>query len=299
MFQTLGTPTNSAVHRYLNQKKVPQLFIATGASNGRPEGLLLGPAWQPNYQTEAQIYARYILESVADPKIAVLYQNDDYGKDSLEGLRKGLGEAADELIVGAVSYETSDATIDSQIVQLKETGANVFLNVATPKWASQAISKIADLGWEPVHLLNNVSNSVSAVLEPAGLDKAKGIISAAYYMGPGDPAWADHPAMRDFQAFMATYIPDGDAKSTFSAYAYGVAMTLEAVLEAAGDDLTRENVMKQAASLDHLEIPILLPGITLTTGPDDYAPIEQMQLERFNGSSWELFGEIVDGGAGN
>jgi ABC-type branched-subunit amino acid transport system substrate-binding protein len=300
VFQGLGTPSNSAVHRYFNQKKVPQLYVATGASKWNdPETYPWTMGWQPNYQTEAQVYARYILENVEEPKIAVLYQNDDYGKDYLQGLRDGLGEQADELIVGEVSYETSDATIDSQVVQLKDTGANVFVNITTPKWASQAIRKIADLGWEPVHLLNNVSNSVSAVLEPAGLDKAVGIISSAYHMGPGDPAWDDDPGMQDFQAFMAEYSPNGDARSTFSVYGYAAAKTLEAVLEAAGDELTRENVMQQAASLDNLEIPVLLPGITITTGPDDFAPIEQLQLERFNGTSWELFGDVIDGAAGS
>ena len=300
VFQGLGTPTNSAVHRYFNQREVPQLFVATGASKWNdPENYPWTMGWQPNYQTEAQVYARYILDNVEDPKIAVLYQNDDYGKDYLEGLHTGLGDKADELIVGEVSYETSDATIDSQLVQLKDTGANVFVNITTPKWASQAIRKIADLGWDPLHLLNSVSNSVSAVLEPAGLDKSVGIISSTYHMGPADPTWADHPAMQEFQTFMQEFFPNGDAKSTFSVYAYAVAKTLVAVLESAGDDLTRENVMKQAASLDNLEIPVLLPGITISTGPDDFAPIEQLQLERFNGEAWELFGDVIDGDAGS
>jgi len=300
VFQSLGTPTNSAVHKYMNQKKVPQLFVATGATKWNDAGehpWTMG--WQPNYQTEARIYARHILENVADPKIGVLYQNDDYGKDYVKGLHDGLGDKADKLIVMEVSYETSDATVDSQIVQLKESGANVFVNITTPKWASQAIRKAADIGWAPAHYLNNVSTSIPAVLEPAGLDKAKGIISSAYHKTPGDPSWKDDPAMQDYYAFMKEWNPDGDPGSNFNVYALSVAKTVEQVLKAAGDNLTRENIMKQAASLSSLEIPTLLPGIVVNTSPTDFAPIEQMRLQRFNGEGWELFGPVIDGSTGS
>jgi len=255
--------------------------------------------WQPNYQTEGRIYARYILDNVKDPKIGVLYQNDDYGKDYVKGLRDGLGAKADDLIVMEVSYETSDATVDSQVVQLKESGANVFVNITTPKWASQAIRKAADLGWTPLHILNNVSTSVPAVLKPAGLDKSKGIISSAYYKNPGDPTWADDSAMKDYMAFMKEYYPEGDPGSTFNAYGMAVAQTLEHVLRQAGDNLTRENIMKQAANLKDFNIPLMLPGVTLNTSASDFAPIEQMQLQRFNGERWELFGTVIDGRMGS
>jgi branched-chain amino acid transport system substrate-binding protein len=279
---------------------VPHLFVATGATKwGDPENFPWTMGWQPNYQTEARIYAKYILDNVKDPKIGVLYQNDDYGKDYLKGLRDGLGAKADDLIVGAVSYETSDATVDSQMVQLKDSGANVFVNITTPKWASQAIRKANDLGWTPVHFLNNVSTSVTAVLKPAGLDKSKGIISSAYTKNSGDPAMKDDPGYQEWLAWMAKYYPDGNTGSTFNVYGYTVAQTLEQVLRQAGDDLTRANIMRQAASLKDLELPLLLPGIVINTGPADFRPIEQMRLQRFNGASWELFGPVMEGGAGS
>jgi branched-chain amino acid transport system substrate-binding protein len=296
VFQSLGTPSNTAIHKYMNQKKVPQLFVATGATKWNdPKNYPWTMGWQPNYQTEAKIYAKYILENVSDAKIGVLYQNDDYGKDYLTGLRDGLGDQADKLIVKAVSYETSDATVDSQMVQLKESGANVFVNITTPKWAAQAIKKAADIGWQPLHFLNNVSNSVPSVLKPAGLDKAVGIISSAYYKSPGDAQWDDDAAMKEYLDFMAAHHKDGNPKDNFNAYGYLVAQTLVQVLKQAGDNLTRENIMKEAANLKGLELPLLLPGMTINTGPDDFAPIEEMQLEKFNGESWELFGTVISG----
>lgn len=300
LFQNLGTPTNSAIHRYVNQKKVPHIFVATGATKWNdPKNFPWTMGWQPNYQTEARIYARYILDNVTDPKIGVLYQNDDYGKDYLTGLRDGLGDQADKLIVLAVSYETTDATVDSQVVQLKESGANVFLNVTTPKWASQAIRKAYDIGWKPLHLLNNVSTSVPAVLKPAGFEKAKGVISSAYLMNPGDPTWENDPAMQAYNAFMEKYYPEGAPGSTFNIYGYAVAQTLEQVLRQAGDNLTRENIMAQAANLKDVKIPVLLPGISINTSADDFAPIEQMQLQRFDGEKWELFGPVLDSRMGS
>ncbi len=296
LFQPLGTPPNSAIQKYMNMKEVPQLFVATGATKwGDPENFPWTMGWQPNYQTEGRIYARYILENVADPKIGVLYQNDDYGKDYVKGLRDGLGEGADALIVAAVSYETSDPTVDSQVVALKNSGANVFVNITTPKFAAQAIRKAYDIGWRPLQLLNNVSTSVSRVMQPAGLEKSEGIISSAYIKEPTDPQWADDAGIAEWRAWMAQYYPEGDLGNSFNVYGYSVAKTMEHVLRAAGDDLTRANIMKLAASIDGLEIPTLLPGITVSTSPTDFRPIEEMQLQRFNGTTWELFGPIISG----
>ncbi len=300
LFQNLGTPTNSAIHKYVNGKKVPHLFVATGATKwGDPENYPWTMGWQPNYQTEARIYAQYILANIDNPKIGVLYQNDDYGKDYVTGLRDGLGSKADDLIAMAVSYETSDATVDSQVVQLKSSGANVFVIIATPKWASQAIRKAHDIGWRPARFLNNVSTSVPAVMKPAGLDKSKGIISSAYTKNPGDPAMKDDPGYQEWLKWMAEYYPDGSTGSTFNVYGYTVAQTLEQVLRQAGDDLTRENIMRQAANLKDLELPMLLPGVVINTSPTDFRPIEQMRLQRFNGTSWELFGPVMEGTAGS
>jgi ABC-type branched-subunit amino acid transport system substrate-binding protein len=296
VFASLGTATNSAVHDYLNERGVPQLFVASGASKwGDPEGHPWTMAWQPVYTTEADIYARYILENRPEGRIGVLYQNDDYGKDYLDGLRAGLGDKADSMIVAALPYETTDATIDSQIINLKASGADVFLNVATPKFAAQAIRKAAEIGWEPLHLLNSVSQSVGAVLEPAGLDASRGIISAAYLKDAGDPQWADDEEMAAWRAFMDEHYPDGDRNSNLTVYGYAVAQALEHVLRTAGDDLSRENIMKVAAGMDNVHVPMLLPGISMTTSESDYFPLQQMQLMRFTGERWELFGDIIAG----
>jgi ABC-type branched-subunit amino acid transport system substrate-binding protein len=294
LFQTLGTPTNSAIHKYINAKKVPHLFVATGASKwGQPDKYPWSMGWQPAYPTEAQIYAKYILENVPDAKIAVLYQNDDYGKDYLEGFREGLGDQVDSLIVVEAPYEVTDPTIDSQIVQLKNSGANVFFNISIPKFAAQAIRKAYDIGWRPLHILNGVSASVEAVLTPAGLDKSSGIISSLYLKDPTDPQWADAPDYTEWSAWMDEYNPRANKAELFNAYAYAVGATLVEVLRNCGDNLTRENLMLQAASLDNLEVPMMLPGITISTGPDDFFPIEQMQLMRFNGEIWELMGDVI------
>ena len=294
LFQSLGTPPNTAIHKYMNKKKVPQLFVATGAAKWNDPGnnpWTMG--WQPSYQTEGAIYAKYILGNVPDAKIGVLYQNDDYGKDYLKGLRDGLGDKADAMIVMAVSYETSDATVDSQMVQLKESGADVFVNISTPKWAAQAIKKAADIGWQPLHFLNSVSNSVRSVLTPAGLDKSKGIVSTSYYKDPTDPQWESDPGLAEYYEFMAKYHKDGNASETFNAYGYLVAQTMAQVLKQAGDNLTRENIMKEAANLKDFQMNMLLPGMKINTGPADFAPIEEMQLMKFNGKAWELFGSIL------
>ena len=296
MFQPLGTPPNNAIHRYLNQKKVPHLFVASGATKwGDPANFPWTMSWQPNYQSEARIYAKYILEQHPQGKVAVLYQNDDYGKDYLKGLKDGLGGKAASVIVAEAPYEVSEPTVDSQMVRLKASGADVFFNVATPKFAAQAIRKAAEMGWKPVHLLNNVSISVGAVLKPAGLENAVGILTAGYQKDQTDPQWKDDPGFKRWSAFMDKYYPDGDKSSSFTGYAYSVAQTLVHVLKQCGDDLTRDNVMRQAASLKGLELEMLQPGIKLDTSPTDYFPIEQMQMQRFTGERWQTFGPVISG----
>jgi branched-chain amino acid transport system substrate-binding protein len=297
IFQSLGTAHNTAIQRYMNAKKVPQLFVATGATKWNdPQHFPWTMGWQPSYQSEARIYAEYLLKNHAQGKIGVLYQNDDYGKDYLKGLKDGLNGKM--RIVAEVPYEATDPTVDSQVINLKASGADIVFNVATPKFAAQAIKKIAELGWKPVHLLNNVSNSVGSVLKPAGFDNAKGVLTTAYLKDPTDPTWKDDPAYKKWSAFMDKYYPDGDKTSTFTVYGYLVAQTLVAVLKQSGDNLTRENVMKQAASLKNLELDMLLPGSRINTGPNDFAPIKQMQMERFNGERWELFGPLMSGEVG-
>ena len=294
VFQTLGTPSNTAIHKYMNMKKVPQLHVATGASKWNdPKNFPWTMGWQPNYQTEGRIYARHILQTKPDVKIGVLYQNDDYGKDYLKGLKDGLGDKAAKMIVAEVSYEVSDPTVDSQIVQLQASGANVFFNVGTPKFAAQAIRKAYDIGWKPVQYLNNVSSSIGAVLTPAGLEKSVGIITTAYLKDYSDAQWANDPAVKKWEGFMKKYYPAGDLNDVSNLYGYTVARTLEQVLKQCGDNLTRENVMKQAASMKGQYIDTLLPGITITTSDNDYAPIESVQMQRFNGKRWERFGEVM------
>ncbi|MEQ8347457.1 MAG: ABC transporter substrate-binding protein [Sneathiellaceae bacterium] len=293
----LGTPTNSAVHRYLNQKKVPQLFVATGATKwGDPEQYPWTMGWQPNYQTEGRIYANYLLQTKPDAKIAILYQNDDYGKDYVKGMKDGLGDKAESMIVAEESYEVTDPTIDSQIINLQNSGANVFYNVTTPKFAAQAIRKVADLGWKPLHLLNSVSNSVGAVLKPAGFEKSVDVISALYLKDPTDPAWEADPDYKEWLAWMNEYYADGDKTDTFNAYGWGNCHTIAQVIRQMGDTVTRENFVKQAASLKDFQAPMLLPGITINTSATDFFPIEQMQLVKFDGTEWVRFGEVLSAG---
>ncbi len=295
LFQTLGTPPNSAIHKYMNQKKVPHLFVATGATKwGDPEHFPWTMGWQPNYQTESRIYAKWLMQTKPNAKIGILYQNDDYGKDYVKGLHDGLGAKAKEMIVSELSYEVTDPTIDSQIVSLKGAGADVFFNVTTPKFAAQAIRKSSDIGWNPLHILNNVSISIGAVLEPAGLDKSTGLISAAYYKDPGDPDYAQEAAMKEWVEFMKKYYPDGSLADSFNIYGYLVAQTLVQTLKQCGNDLSRENVMKQAASLD-LALPLLHEGIKIKTGPKDFFPIKQMRLMKFDGAKWVAFGDAITG----
>ncbi len=300
VFQSLGTPGNTAIQKYMNGKKVPQLFVATGATQfGNPKEYPWTMGWQPNYQSEGRIYAKYILDKHPNGKIGILYQNDDYGKDYLKGMREGLGAKAATMIVSELPYEVADPTVDSQIVTLKSKGADIFFNVATPKFAAQAIRKAAEIGWKPVHLLNNVSNSVGSVLKPAGLEASKGILSTGYIKDSTDPTWKDDAGMKEWMAFMDKYFPDGDKTSSFTVYGYAVAQSLVQVLKQAGNELTRENVMKQAANLKNVDINVLLPGIKLNSGPNDYYPIEQMQMQRFTGERWELFGPVMSGEIGS
>jgi branched-chain amino acid transport system substrate-binding protein len=298
VFQPLGTPSNTAIQKYMNAKKVPQLFVATGATKwGDYKHFPWTMGWQPTYQSEGHIYAQFLLKNHPNSKIAILYQNDDYGKDYVKGLKDGLGDKAKAMIVADAPYETSDPTVDSQIINLKASGADVFFNVTTPKFASQAIKKAAEIGWKPIHLLNNVSQSVGSVLKPAGLENAKGIYSTYYLKDATDPQWDNDPGKKEWLAFMEKYFPDGDKTSSFTVYGYSVAQTMVQVLKQCGDNLTRENVMKQAASLD-LELGMLLPGIKIKTSPTDFYPIEQMQVQQFNGERWVPVGEVMSGAVG-
>jgi branched-chain amino acid transport system substrate-binding protein len=296
VFNTLGTPPNTAIHKYMNQKKVPQLFVATGATKWNDsKNFPWTMGWQPNYQTEAKIYAQYILKNIPDAKVGVLYQNDDYGKDYLHGFEAGLGDAAKKLIVLKQSYEVADPTVDSQVVNLKNSGANVFFNITIPKFAAQAIKKAHDIGWKPTHFLNNVSSSLTAVLKPAGLDASKGLITALYMKEVTDPQFKNDKGYQEWLAWMKKYHPEGNVEDQFNAYAYAVAQTMVHVLKECGNDLSRANIMKQAASIQNLELSMLLPGIKINTSPTDFAPIEQEQLAKFDGERWALFGEVIEG----
>lgn len=294
-FQIIGTPSNAAVQKYLNQKQVPQLFAATGASRFTdPKNFPWTMGYNPNYQTEARIYAKYILKNHPNAKIGVLWQNDDLGRDYVTGLRAGLGDKAASMIVAEASYELSDPTIDSQIVKLKSSGADLLFNASTPKFAAQAIRKVADLAWKPVHILDINAISVGGVLQPAGLENSKGLITVQYGKEPLDPQWKDDAGMKRYFAFMDKYYPDGDKNSVFNTYGYSNAALLAEVLKRCGDDLTRANVMKQATSLSGVVGDIGLPGMSITTTPTDYRVNKQLQMQRFNGERWELFGPIIE-----
>ena len=298
IFQSLGTPSNSAIQRYMNQKKVPQLFVATGATKwGDPKNFPWTMGWQPNYQSEGRVLAKYLLEKHPNGKIGILYQNDDYGKDYVKGLKDGL--AGKIKVVAELPYEPADPTVDSQIVNLKASGADIFFNVTTPKFAAQAIRKSAEIGWKPVHLLNSVSASVGSVLKPAGFEASQGILTTSYLKDPTDPQWKNDPAMKEWVVFMDKYYPEGDKTSTFTAYGYMVAQTLVQVLKQSGNELTRANVMKQAANLKNFELGLLLPGIKINTSASDFFPIEQMQLAQFKGQAFELFGPVYSGEIGS
>jgi branched-chain amino acid transport system substrate-binding protein len=293
VFNSLGTPSNTAFQKYLNAKKVPQLFVATGASKWNdPKHFPWTMGWQPSYQVEAQIYAKYLMKEKPDAKIAVLYQNDDFGKDYQKGFREALGTKA-SMIVTEESYEISEPTVDSHIVKIKSLNPDVVVSFVTPKIAAQTIRKIGELGWKPLHLVSNVSISVGAVLQPAGFDNAQGVLSADYRKDGLDPQWKDDPGMKKWAAFVDKYMPGSDRSDNSLLYGYGAAQTLVKVLQMCGDDLTHANVMKQAASLKDFVPDTLLPGITLNTSATDYAPIAQLRMIRFKGDKWELFGDVI------
>jgi len=294
-FQIIGTPSNAAVQKYLNAKKVPQLFAATGASKFTdPKNFPWTMGYNPNYVVEGRIYGKYILKEHPNARIGVLYQNDDLGKDYLAGIKAGLGDKAATMIVAEASYEVSDPTIDSQILKLKSAGADLLFSASTPKQAAQAIKKVYELGWHPVHIVDINATSVGAVMQPAGLDASKGVISVNYGKDPLDPTWKNDPGMRRYFDFMAKYYPEGDKNSNFNIYGYGNAQLLVTVLQMCGDDLTRENVMKQAASLKHVTGDLTLPGMEINTSPTDYRVNKQLQMMKFNGERWELFGPIIE-----
>ncbi len=295
LFQSLGTPTNTAIHKYMNTKKVPQLYVATGASKwGDPKHFPWTMGFQPDYHTEAAIYAKHILATVKDAKVAILHQNDDFGRDYLDGFKEGLGKANENKIVKIVSYEATDPTVDSQIIQLKDSGANVFFNVGAPKQAAQAIRKAADINWKPVQYLTNVSASVAAVMKPAGFDNSQGIITAFYLMDATDKQWDNHEEMKTWKAWMDKNMPQANKADANHVYGYAVAALMTETLKRCGDNLTRANLMKVAASFQKYRVPMLLPGILMNTSPTDFYPIQAVRLARFKGESWDLFGEILE-----
>jgi branched-chain amino acid transport system substrate-binding protein len=292
-FNTLGTPTNTAIHKYMNQKKVPMLFVATGASKwGKPKEFPWTMGFQPDYHTEGVIYAKHMLSTVKDAKVAVLMQNDDYGKDYWEGFKEGLGKEAGR-VVKHVTYEPTDPTVDSQVIQLKDSGANVLFNISIPKFAAQSIRKAAEIGWKPVHYLNNVSASVATVMKPAGFENSQGILTAAYLKDPTDKQWDDSADMKAWREWMNKWMAGANQSDASYVFAYAVSSLMHETLKKCGDNLTRENLMRQAANHQKLALPLLLPGITVNTSPTDYYPIQAVQLARFKGESWELFGEVM------
>jgi ABC-type branched-subunit amino acid transport system substrate-binding protein len=298
VFGALGTPSNSAIQKYMNARKVPHLFLATGATKWNdPKAFPWTMGWLPSYQREGRIYAKYLLKEKPDAKIAVLYQNDDFGKDYLKGIQDGLG-AKKAMIIAEESYELSEPTIDSHIVKLKSLTPDVLVVFTTPKFGAQTIKKVGELGWKPTIIIANVSASTATVMKPAGFDNAQGVISASYAKDASDPQWNDDPGMKEFKAFLAKYVPEANVADSSALTGYNMAQTMTALLKQCGDDLTRANVMKQAASIKDLQQGGLLPGIRINTSPTDFSPIEQLQLMRFKGERWELFGGVVDGEAG-
>jgi len=296
LFNTLGTPNNSAIQKYVNSKKVPTLFVSTGAEKwGDYKHFPWIMGWQPSYQTEAEIYARYIMKNKPDAKVAILYQNDDFGKDYPAGLKVGFGAQYSKFVIKELTYEVTDATIDSQAVTLKDSGADVLITAATPKFAAQMIRKIYDIGWKPLHFLTNVSGSVASVINPAGPEKAVGIITSSYGKDPTDPTWKDDKGMNEWRAFMKANIPDGDLADSGYTFSYGVCTTMLQVLKQCEKDLSRENILRQASNLKEMEIPTLLPGVKVSTSPTNYHPIRAMQLSKWDGKTWALFGDVISG----
>jgi branched-chain amino acid transport system substrate-binding protein len=299
IFDALGTPSNSAIQKYMNEKKVPQLFVQTGATKWNdPKQYPWTMGWSPNYQSEGRIYAKYILKERPTGKIGILYQNDDYGKDYVKGIRDGLGAKAASMIVGEESYETTTPTIDSHVVALKSEGADILISITTPKFAAQSIKKVAELGWKPLFILNGVGASTGTVMKPAGLENSQNIISATYQKDPTDPQWKDDEGIKNFDAFLGRYFPEGNREDLNIMTGYNVAQTMVHVLKQCGDDLTRANIMKQAANIRSLQQEGLLPGVTINTSATDFAPIKQFQLRKFEGERWELFGDVISSEVG-
>lgn len=299
VFNALGTPTQTAVQKYHNSKKVPQLFLATGASKWNdPKDFPWTMGFQPSYRVEARIFAKYILKEKPNAKVAVFYANDDFGKDYVAGLKDVFGDKAASILVAEESYETTEPSIDNHIVKLKGTGADVFVNISTPKFAAQAIKKMAELEWKPMHVMTDVSISIGSVMKPAGLDASEGVLSAGYLKDASDPQWKDDEGMKKFMAFIDKYMPGANISDSNLVYGYSAAQTMVQVLKQSGDNLTRENVMKQAASLKDFAPDTLIPGIKVNTGPADFAPIEQLKMMRFKGGQWELFGDIISAETG-
>ncbi len=292
----LGTPTNSAIWNYMNHKKVPQLFVATGATKwDDPKHHPWTIGWQPNYQSEGRVYAAYIMQHKPDGKIGVLYQNDDFGKDYLKGLKDGLGAKAKSMLVVETAYETTDPTVNSQVIGMKAAGCDVFVNTGIPKFAAQAIRKAAEIEWKPLHVLSSIGNSVAATLKPAGLEYAKDLVTDFYLKDPTDPQWKDDQGYKDWLAFMDKYYPEGDKTDGGNVYGPSVSQTVVQVIKQCGDELTRENIMKQAANLHDFTVPMLLPGIKINTSLTDFAPVKQIQMARFDGERWQLFGPLITG----
>jgi branched-chain amino acid transport system substrate-binding protein len=297
ILNSLGTPSNSAIQKYMNAKQVPQLFVATGATKwGDPKNFPWTMGWQPPYQAEARIYAAYVLKEKPNAKIGIIYQNDDFGKDYLKGLKEGLGDKAKSLLISEQPYEVTDPTIDSQIINLKEAGIDTLVVITTPKFGAQAIKKVAELGWKPTFILTNVSASVGSVLKPAGLENCKDILSTSYLKDAGDPSWKDDAGLKNWTAFIDQYMPDANKADANLVYGYSVAQTMVQVLKQAGDNLTRENIMKQAANLKDLQLEMALPGIKINTSPTDFYPFDQMQMMQFDGTAWKRFGPVITGG---
>jgi len=295
----LGTPTQSAIWHYMNQQKVPQLFVSTGATKWNdPKGHPWTMGWQPNYQSEGRIYAAYILKELPDAKIGVLYQDDDFGKDYLKGVRDGLGAKAGSMLKVASSYETTDPTVDSQVIGMKQAGCDAFVNAGIPKFAAQAIKKASEIEWKPLHIVSSIGSSVAATLKPAGLENSKGVVSDFYLKDPTDPQWQNDAGYKWWSAFMDKYYPGGDRSDVNNVYGPSNAASVVQVLKQCGDDLTRENVMRQAASLHNFTVPMLLPGIAINTSPTDFAPVKQVQMARFDGQRWQLFGSLLSGAVG-
>jgi branched-chain amino acid transport system substrate-binding protein len=295
----LGTPTNSAIWHYMNEKKVPQLFVSTGASKWNdPKGHPWTIGWQPNYHMEGLIYATYVLKQKANAQIGVLYQNDDFGKDYLRGVKDGVGDKGPAKVIVEASYETTDPTVDSQVLDMKAKGVDAFVNTAIPKFAAQAIRKAAEIGWKPIHVLSSIGSSVAATLKPAGLENAKDVVSDFYLKDPTDPQWKDDAGYKWWIGFMDKYYPEGDKTDVNNVYGPSNAASICQVLKQCGDELTRENVMKQAANLHDFTVPMLLPGIKINTSPTDFAPVKQVQMARFDGQRWNLFGDLLSGAAG-